>query len=367
MSQSNVNCYGASSGSASVNVSGGTVPYNILWNTFGTTNTISSIPAGTYTVIVTDDNGCIKTDSVRISQAPEIVLQNVAVLNVLCPGAKTGAISFSVRGGSPAYHYAWSGSVSGTNSVSSLAAGHYTVTVSDDSGCFIIRDFDITQPPAFITGVTGNNPTCNGNATGFAVMSVSGGTLPYSYSWSTTPVQTGIMAINLKGGTYYVTVTDHNSCTITDSVTIVPPPAITVSTTPFAVRCFAGNDGRVVVAGNGGTRPYRYTLNGILQTDSIFTGLTSGNYIIVVEDNNACIGSTTFSIAEPTKFSLHPSASPHVIPRGMTTQLNANIDSPQPIIRINWSAEPADTLDYSGCADPRNCPIPTAHPSQTTV
>jgi gliding motility-associated-like protein len=367
MSGTNVNCFGAATGSATVNISGGTLPYNILWSTFGTTSTISSISAGNYTVIVTDDNGCVKTDRITITEAPEIVLQNIAVVNVLCPGAKTGAISFSVRGGSPGYHYAWSGGVSGTNSVSSLAAGHYTVTVSDDSGCFVIHDFDITQPPAFITGITGNNPTCNGNATGFAVISVSGGTLPYTYNWSTTPAQTGLMAINLAGGTYYVTVTDYNGCTVNDTVNIVPPPAITVSTTPFAVRCFAGNDGRVVVAGNGGTRPYRYTLNGILQTDSIFTGLTSGNYIIVVEDNNACIGSTTFSIAEPTKFSLHPSASPHVIPRGMTTQLNANIDSPQPIIRINWSAEPVDTLDYSGCADPRNCPTPTAHPSQTTV
>jgi gliding motility-associated-like protein len=122
------------------------------------------------------------------------------------------------------------------------------------------------------------------------------------------------------------------------------------------------------VSASGGVGPYKYILNGILQTDSIFTGLTAGNYIIVVQDNNACVGNTSFSIAQPSNYAMNPTATPSVIQRGMTTQLNANITSPLPIISVAWNAYPTgDPLNFAACSNPSNCQIPTASPIVNTT
>lgn len=365
---SNIRCFGDRSGAANVIISGGTSPYNILWNTFDTTASINSLVAGTYTVIITDDNGCVKADAVNITQSPQIIITNVSVTDCRCNGDSTGGISFAAGGGRGILHYQWStGPADTITSLLNVPAGTYFVTVTDDSGCFAVRSFEVRQPLPFITEVTGNSPTCSDNSTGFAVVSVSGSTPPYNYLWSTTPPQTGIMGINLRGGLYIVTITDRLGCTTTDSVTIIPPDPITVTTVPFAVKCFGGSDGRVSVSALGGNRPYRYILNGILQNDSVFTGLTAGNYIIVVEDNNACVGNTTFTITQPTGFSVNLTATPRVIPRGMQTQLLATAISPLPVIGYNWYSDPMDSLDFSGCASSRNCANPVARPSVTTL
>ena len=365
----NPHCYGETSASTTVNITGGTSPYFILWSTFATTSTLSSITAGSYTVIITDDNGCMHSNNVTITQPDQLSITNASITNCRCHGDSTGQINFVVLGGIGTLSYSWSTGSANTNEYLTAPADFYSVFISDDSGCFTIGYFDVTEPSPFVTNVTGNSPTCSDNSTGFAVVNASGSTPPYTYNWNTFPTQTGIMAIRLTAGVYVVTISDINACTTLDSVTIIAPSPITVSTAPTAVKCFAGNDGMVVVSAAGGSSPYKYILNGILQNDSIFTGLSAGNYIIVVEDNNGCIGNTTLSISEPTNFTMAPTASPRVIQRGMTTQLNANISSPLTIIRINWSADPAtsDSLDFSACALAYNCATPTAQPNQTTL
>jgi gliding motility-associated-like protein len=255
-----------------------------------------------------------------------------------------------------------------TNNHPNLGAGLYNVVITDDSGCFVIENFTITEPTAFITNINGNSPTCNDNSTGFAVVTALGSTPPYNYTWNTSPPQSGIMATNLGAGTYTVTITDLNSCTVSDTVTITAPAPINVTTVPLSVKCFGASDGKVTVSATGGTMPYKYILNGILQTDSMFTGLTAGNYIIVVEDNNDCVGNTTFSIAQPSNYSMNPTATPAVIQRGMTTQLNANITSPLPIVSVAWNAYPSgNPLDFSACGVASNCQTPTASPIENTT
>ena len=253
--------------------------------------------------------------------------------------------------------------------MTNVPAGTYTVFVSDDSGCSVSQTFEVKQPAPFITEVIGNNPNCSDNQTGFAVISCTGGTLPYNFRWSTTPAQTGLMAINLGGGLYVVTVTDFKGCTVSDSVTIVPPLPIVVNTVPFAVKCFGGSDGRVLVNASGGNPPYRYYLNGVLQSDSLFTGLSAGTYKIEVEDNTSCVGSAVFVISEPTDFAIDLTANPRVIPRGMQAQLVATVSTPLPVIRINWYSDPTgiDSIDYSSCINPTNCTTPIVRPSISTL
>ncbi|MEI6311728.1 MAG: gliding motility-associated C-terminal domain-containing protein [Bacteroidota bacterium] len=364
----NARCYGDNTASSTVNITGGTTPYNILWNTFATTNTISGVTAGTYTVIITDDNGCIHSNTTTITQPIQMELTNIGLQDNRCNGLDSGRVFFSVLGGAGTLDYAWSTGLPYTNNHPNLPAGIHTVVITDDSGCVLTQSFEIHEPTAFITNINGNSPTCADNSTGFAVVTALGSTPPYNYTWSTSPVQTGIMATNLGAGLYIVTITDLNFCTITDSITITAPLPISVTTVPLSVKCFGGGDGRVTVSASGGVGPYKYILNGILQTDSVFTGLTAGNYIIVVQDVNACVGNTTFSIAQPSNYAMNPTATPAVIQRGMTTQLNANIVSPLPIISVAWNAYPAgDPLNFSACSNPSNCQTPTASPIINTT
>jgi gliding motility-associated-like protein len=364
----NARCFGESSASSTVNITGGTSPYNILWNTFATSATISGINAGTYTVIITDDNGCIHNNTTTITQPSQMILSNIGITNNRCYGFDSGTVFFSVLGGMGTLDYVWNTGLPFTNNHPNLGAGLYNVVITDDSGCFVIENFTITEPTAFITNINGNSPTCNDNSTGFAVVTALGSTPPYNYTWNTSPPQSGIMATNLGAGTYTVTITDLNSCTVSDTVTITAPAPINVTTVPLSVKCFGASDGKVTVSATGGTMPYKYILNGILQTDSMFTGLTAGNYIIVVEDNNDCVGNTTFSIAQPSNYSMNPTATPAVIQRGMTTQLNANITSPLPIVSVAWNAYPSgNPLDFSACGVASNCQTPTASPIENTT
>lgn len=364
----NARCHGTTTASSTVNISGGTTPYNILWSTFATTPTISGVSAGTYTVIITDDNGCIHSNSTTLTQPDSMLLSNIGITHNRCYGFDSGTVFFSVLGGIGTLDYVWSTGLPYTNNHPNLANGTHTVFITDDSGCVLIESFTITSPSEFLSNINGNSPTCNDNSTGFAVVTAVGSTPPYSYVWSTTPPQSGIMATNLGAGTYTVTISDLNLCRIVDTISITAPLPISVTTVPLSVKCFGGSDGRVTVSASGGVAPYNYILNGILQTDSMFTGLTAGNYIIVVEDNNGCVGNTTFSIAQPSNYSMNPTATPAVIQRGMTTQLQANITSPLPIIGVEWNAFPSGAaLDFSACSNPLNCQTPIAAPIENTI
>ena len=367
-SNTNAHCYGENSASSTVSITGGTSPYHILWNTFETSNTISAVPAGTYTVVITDDNGCIHTNTTVLTQPANIQIANLIIQDNRCFGIDSGVVSFSLSGGQGTFDYFWSTGLPFNNIHPNLPTGTHQVEAIDDSGCIFMDSFVIHGPSQLLSSINGNSPTCFDNSTGFAVVTAIGSVPPYTYVWSTTPPQSGIMAINLGAGTYNVTITDLNLCTIIDTISITAPLPINVTTVPLSVKCFGGNDGRVTVSASGGVAPYTYTLNGILQTDSSFSGLTSGNYIIVVEDNNGCTGNTTFSIAQPSNYSMNPTATPAVIQRGMTTQLNANITSPLPITSVVWNAYPSgNPLDFSACGIASNCQTPTASPIINTT
>lgn len=338
-------CFGSNDARASVTVLGGTSPYRYLWSNFSLADSAINLQGGIVTVIVTDDNGCETNDTINLPEPNEIrLIEKIGMVD--CPGDSTGGLIITAVGGVQPYSYLWSPTGDTTNALSNLPAGTYTIVVTDATGCTKTGTYTITEPPALATVVTGNNPTCAGNATGFAVITVTGGTPGYTYEWSTVPPQNGVIGINLESGLYTVTATDANSCTITDSVTITDPDSVRVSTVPTNITCFAGDDGRVEIRATGGSRPYKYFLNGIFQTDSIYTGLTEGNYIVVVEDNNACIGSTLFSITAPTGFSANAGPDQQIV-RGDIAILTGAATSPNGIRDFIWS--PNQNLSCINC------------------
>ena len=230
----NVLCYGNNTGAISLTVSGGTSPYTYQWADGPTTLNRTGLPAGTYSITVTDATGCTKTQSYIITQPASALDLSKSQTNVTCYGATNGAINLTVSGGTGPYTIDWA-DVAGTSNDedrTALAAGNYSVTVTDANGCTQTLQVSITQPTPLTLNTVVTQPTCppdaaQNNSDGAVDLSVSGGTSPYTYAWVASGggvIPVGQAAIQdlttLKAGTYQVTVTDQRGCTASATLTL---------------------------------------------------------------------------------------------------------------------------------------------------
>ena len=293
--QVNVGCFGSNTGSIDLTVTGGVSPYIFAWSNQAITEDLNNIPSGVYTVTATDANGCTTTQTVTITQPQAPLALSTTQVNVLCFGNSTGAVNLTVTGGTAPYTYLWSNN--GTvEDPTGMAAGVYTVTVTDANGCTAQTNVTITQPQAPLAlSTTQVNVLCFGNSTGSVNLTVTGGTAPYTYAWSNNTTQED--PTGLAAGTYTVTVTDANGCTATTTVTITQPAsAVTVTTQSQNILCLNGT-GSVNSTPTGGVAPYTYSWTNNATTQNI-TNLQAGTYIVTVQDANACTassGSTIFT------------------------------------------------------------------------
>ncbi len=289
-----VSCNAGNNGSINLTPNGGVSPYTFAWSNAATTEDISSLTANTYSVTITDFNGCSTTRSVVITQPTAIVTSETHV-NGNCFGASNGSIDLTVSGGTGAYTYNWSNSAS-TQDISSLASGNYTVTVADANSCTVSRTINISQPTAITVTPTATNPSCFGSANGSIALVVSGGSSPYTFAWSNSATTQNISS--LASGTFTVTVSDANSCTGTASATLTQPTVLSASTTQTNVSCNGGNNGAINLTATGGTTPYTYNWGGGIVTQNR-TSLTAGTYNVTVTDNKSCTATASAIITQP--------------------------------------------------------------------
>ena len=301
-SATGVGCYGGATGAINLTVNGGTSPYNFTWSNGASTQNVTGLTAGNYTVTVTDSKGCTSTQSsISITQpAAALSLANSKV-NVNCFGGNNGSISVTASGGTTPYTYLWNTGAT-SSSVTGLTAGNYTVTVTDANSCTTSQtSINISQPAAALAATpTAVNVNCFGNATGEINLSVSGGTAPYSYSWSNGATSQNIS--NIAAGNYTVTVTDSKGCTSTQSSIAVTQPSasLTSSANTVAVDCFGNATGSINVTVNGGTSPYSYSWN-TGATSQNLSNITSGVYSVTITDANGCTSSqNSISVAQPS-------------------------------------------------------------------
>ena len=219
---SNASCYGFTDGSATVAPVNGLTPYTYHWNTIPAQNTqnASNLANGNYIVTVTDNGNCITIDTVTITQPTVLVSSLTDINSALCFGASSGSATATAAGGTPSYTYNWSGGTSSGNGVTGLSLGSYTVTVSDSHTCDTVLSFTIGQPPQLTLHLDSLNETCIGACDGKITATVGGGILPYTYHWSTSTSTTNVDN-NLCAGSYSLTVTDSNNCSINDQMDII--------------------------------------------------------------------------------------------------------------------------------------------------
>ncbi len=222
------------------------------------------------------------------------------VTKVTCPGGVNGAASVTATGGTGAYTYSWSNGQTG-QSASGLSAGNYAVSVNDSIGCNQVFNIIVPQPAVINPVITPTNVLCNGNTTGVASASTTGGTGAYTYSWNNG--QTSSSATGLSAGTYTLTVTDSSGCTTTQTQLISQPLALAVVDSSVNISCNGNVDGTSTAIVSGGVSTFSYSWsNG--QTTQTATGLGAGTYTVIITDANNCTRSHIATIFQPNGMTL---------------------------------------------------------------
>ncbi|MNJ90912.1 TQO small subunit DoxA [compost metagenome] len=274
----------------------GTGPLTYTWNgTVSTTLNQTNLSPGNYNLVVTDANGCTANAGpfvVNAVVALSLDQNSLVITQTGCIG-NTGSITgLQIVGGiNPSV--SWSNNVTTLNNTN-LGAGSYTITVTDDQNCSIQETFTVTSTSGLTlntNSVVVTNDNCGVGSGSISGITVSGGTLPYSYAWNSSPAQNTLDASNLTTGNYILTVTDNAGCqaNATIFVGIVPPSTIDQSNVVITNESCVGNNGGIsgiLVTGNG---PFTYSWSGTPLTTLNLTNLTAGTYTLTISDANGCL------------------------------------------------------------------------------
>ena len=296
-------CNSTCDGSANLTISGGTQPYSTLWQHGPTAQNLTNVLcAGSYSVTITDANGCTTSASVTINE-PTAINTSIIGTDVLCNNACDGSADLTVSGGTPGYTYLWDDPNStSSEDISALCAGSYSVTITDANGCTGTENITINQPTALVLTPSSVNSNC-GNSDGQVSVQVNGGTPNYSYLWNDPSASTTSVVNNLLAGNYSVIVTDNNGCNQNTSITISDNSPASIFHTQVDILCNGGNNGAIDVTLNGGNSPFTYNWigpSGFTSNAQDLTGLTAGTYDLTCIDAVNCIVNLSVTISEPS-------------------------------------------------------------------
>jgi len=290
-------CSGMSTGSIELTVNGGTAPFTFAWSDgVSTGSTLSNLAEGDYTVTVTDANGCTATSTSTVTSTTTLTLILTGT-DLLCNGDQNGEIHATITGGQAPYTFVWNGKEE-TDHLSNLLAGIYQVVVTDANGCSIREDITILEPPIieFISQVT--PAVCNVGGT--ASVEVSGGTGTFNYQWSIPNSPNAPIITDLVAGTYSVTITDQNNCTVVTSMEVLRQGISQCDLVIInPITSANGAEGALTINVTGGSE-YTYLWSTGDTTASI-TGLSAGDYTATVTDEFGCTCSSSNTLSNPGK------------------------------------------------------------------
>lgn len=292
----NVSCNGGANGSISLTVSGGTSGYTYHWYDNTSASSHSSLSTGNYAVTITDAHSCTATASISVSQ-PSAINVTGQTTNPSCAGTSTGAVNVTTSGGTNPYSYNWSNGAT-TEDLSSLAAGTYILTATDNHQCSATSSFTLSAPAAITGTAQVTNASCGGGNNGAINLTPGGGNgAPYAFTWSNNLHTEDLNG--LAGGNYSVTITDNGSCSASFSFTVGSSGSLAINAQQTNVQCNGNNNGSITTAPSGGATPYTYSWN-TGSTNSSLNNLTAGNYTLTVSDNSGCQVTGSYTITEPS-------------------------------------------------------------------
>lgn len=293
-----IQCFGNKNGAVSISVNGGVPPYKYLWSNGAVLQDIAVLPAGQYSVTVTDAKSCSQTLTANVNQPTQLIAKLGDVKHISCYGDKTGSIPVSVSGGATPYTFKWSNGAT-TQNLTNVGTGTYTVNITDKNGCSLTLSASINQPSKLVSSViAAKDVTCNGGTNGSINISVVGGTQPYKYKWSSGATTQDL--IDIKSGRYTLIISDANNCSdSTVRVTLKEPPMLTAQVVKVTdIVQYGLSIGAIDVSVAGGVQPYKYSWsNGAITQD--VTAVPGGNYSMKVTDANGCEKTITATINQP--------------------------------------------------------------------
>lgn len=318
--QAAVTCPGAADGAIASGITGGSAPYTLLWSGpdgfAAASASIDGLGAGTYALTVTDASGCIGNAELSIAEPSGIsVTITASSYNgghaIPCAGLSNGSAVANATGGTGSHSYAWSGPdgySSQAPSITGLASGDYSVTVTDSNGCTGAASITLQAPQPLaatpsVTDLNGYGVSCQGND-GSASVNIAGGTQPYGIAWSGpggfTSTQASISG--LAAGNYALVINDANGCQAVATITLTAPPPLEVTFSSTANNCPTGAAGLIDLTVVGGAAPYSFAWSGpggFASAVEDITGLSNGDYTVAITDALGCTATLTAAVDSP--------------------------------------------------------------------
>ncbi len=296
------NCYNGAPGGATVSASGGYGTLSYQWSYLAqTTQNVNNLPAGSYTVTVTDQANCSASATVVITQPSSPMSASFIAFNgVSCNGGNNGSASILASGGNPGYTYLWTPGAQTTSVLTNASGGNYTCTVTDANGCYVNNIINIFQPSALIASIGSvTNVACAGQLNGAAQILASGGTPGYNYFWLPT-AQTNSVLTGVGSGVYTCSVTDVNGCVNTKTVSITQPnPLVITTNTVTNPTCNGFANGQIATSVSGGNPTYTLNWSPVTSTNYTINNLTAGSYSLAVFDAKGCVTFSVYTITQP--------------------------------------------------------------------
>ena len=304
-SQTNLNCFGDEDGLIEVSGQGGTgnLEYQINGQGYQSSNLFTNLSGGIYNLEVSDENGCVESLSVTITEPSELFVELTNQNNVPCFGGNTGSVTINTNGGAGTPSITFNGTAATGNPVTfeNLEAGTYPVVVTDGNNCSVSSSVEITENPEITLAITNaQNILCNGENNGLIEAQSVGGSGNFTYFLNSVSQGTNNTFTNLQSGTYTIESIDDAGCSAIEVVQITEPVILEGQISQQTnLDCFGENNGSIVINGLGGTGTLQYTLGSETNTTGQFNNLIAGNYTISILDENNCVTSVQADITQP--------------------------------------------------------------------
>lgn len=285
-----------STGEIDLTVTGGSGAIQYSWSNSQSTQDLTNLTGGTYTVNITDAAACSADSSFNIQSIPAFLVSD-SIADVTCNSGTTGAVHLTVNGATSPYIISWSGNgISQTGPVAnSLSSGIYSVSILDANNCPYTNTYTVNEPD--VISVTDSIVTvvCSSESTGGIHVSVNGGTAPYSISWTGNGInQAGTVASNLPAGTYDLTILDANNCPYNNQYSVTEPTPVSISASIVHAVC-SSCTGTITLSTNGGVAPYSFQWENNSTSQVLIA--VPGEYCVEILDANACGLDTCFTIS----------------------------------------------------------------------